>query len=70
MSNPFQAFRDAVERHDVDAAVGLFSPEVVFHSPVVRILAGHDGVRTELTVMVRPYSAATLLRERMAALLS
>ncbi|MCE0766640.1 nuclear transport factor 2 family protein [Pseudonocardia kujensis] len=30
---------------------------------------GPDGL-AELTVMVRPYSAATLLRERMAALLS
>jgi hypothetical protein len=29
-----------------------------------------EGTPTELTVMVRPYSAATLLRERMAALLS
>jgi hypothetical protein len=30
-----------------------------------------DGERlTELTVLVRPYSAATLLRERMAALLA
>ena len=35
----------------------------------VDILRG-DGERlTELTVLVRPYSAATLLRERMAALL-
>ncbi|WP_037044547.1 nuclear transport factor 2 family protein [Pseudonocardia halophobica] len=30
---------------------------------------GPDGL-AELTVMVRPYSAATLLRERMAALLT
>jgi hypothetical protein len=36
----------------------------------VDILRG-DGERlTELTVLVRPYSAATLLRERMAALLA
>jgi hypothetical protein len=28
-----------------------------------------DGRCNEFTVMVRPYSAATLLRERMAALL-
>jgi hypothetical protein len=35
----------------------------------VDILQASDGVLTELTVMVRPYSAATALRERMAALL-
>jgi len=35
----------------------------------VDILRAVDGVLTELTVMVRPYSAATALRERMAALL-
>jgi hypothetical protein len=29
-----------------------------------------DGRLTELTVLVRPYSAATAPRERMAALLS
>ena len=29
-----------------------------------------DGVLTKLSVMVRPYSAATALRERMAALLT
>lgn len=115
-------FRAAVEAKDVDAAVALFAPDVVFHSPVVhkpyvgrealhailsavtvvfedfrytgsyegssghvlefacrvgdRELQGVDILRgsgeqlTELTVLVRPYSAATLLRERMAALLS
>jgi hypothetical protein len=31
---------------------------------------GADGLITEFTVMVRPYSAATALRERMAALLA
>ena len=31
---------------------------------------GVDGLVADFTVMVRPYSAATLLRERMAALLS
>jgi len=35
----------------------------------VDILTGSGGVLTELTVMVRPYSAATALRERMAAML-
>ena len=28
---------------------------------------GHDGLVTELTVMVRPYSAATALRDEMGA---
>jgi hypothetical protein len=36
----------------------------------VDILKGDGEQLTELTVMVRPYSAATLLRERMAALLT
>ncbi|MHA6782401.1 nuclear transport factor 2 family protein [Pseudonocardia saturnea] len=36
----------------------------------VDILRGVEGVLTELTVLVRPYSAATALRERMAALLT
>ncbi|WP_214371237.1 nuclear transport factor 2 family protein [Pseudonocardia sp. H11422] len=35
----------------------------------VDILRSEDGELTELTVMVRPYSAATELRARMAALL-
>ncbi|NYJ06138.1 nuclear transport factor 2 family protein [Petropleomorpha daqingensis] len=121
MSDPFTAFRAAVERDDIDTAVALFAEDVVFHSPVVHkpyvgrealgailravttvfedfrytgsygaddghvlrfearvgdrelegvdILRAADGVLTELTVMVRPYSAATALRERMAALL-
>ena len=121
VTDPFAAFRAAVETDDIDAAVALFAEDVVFHSPVVHkpyvgrealrailgavttvfedfrytgsyggddghvlrfsarvgdrelegvdILTGADGVLTELTVMVRPYSAATALRERMAALL-
>jgi hypothetical protein len=36
----------------------------------VDILRSVDGELTELTVMIRPYSAATALRERMAALLT
>jgi hypothetical protein len=121
VTDPFAAFRAAIENADVDAAVALFSDDVVFRSPVVHrpyvgreplravlravvtvfedfrytasyggddghvmrfatrvddrelegvdILQSSDGVLTELTVMVRPYSAATALRERMAALL-
>jgi hypothetical protein len=36
----------------------------------VDILRFADGLITEFTVMVRPYSAATALRERMAAILA
>jgi hypothetical protein len=119
---PAAAFRAAVERGDADAAADLFTPDAVFHSPIVhkpyegrealrailravvrvfedfryaaefsgpdghvlwfrtrvgeRDLDGVDILRegpdglTELTVMVRPYSAATELRARMAALLA
>jgi len=35
----------------------------------IDMLRASGGMLTELTVMVRPYSAATALRERMAALL-
>lgn len=122
MSDPFAAFRAAIEARDVDAAVLLFAADATFLSPVVHkpyvgreplrailgavvtvfenfrytssyagddghvlgftarvgdrelegvdMLRGADGVLTELTVMVRPYSAATVLRERMAALLT
>lgn len=121
MGGMYAAFRTAIEGKDVDAAVALFSPDAVFHSPVVHrpyvgreplhailsavmvvfedfrytgsyggdtghvlefacrvgdrelqgvdILRGDAGQLTELTVLVRPYSAATLLRERMAAAL-
>lgn len=121
MTDPYAAFRTAVEAGDVDAAVALFAPDAVFHSPVVhkpyvgreplravlgavttvfedfrytgsfasgdghvlrfatrvddRELEGVDILEsdgeqlTALTVLVRPYSAATALRDRMAALL-
>ncbi|MGY2067833.1 nuclear transport factor 2 family protein [Blastococcus sp. SYSU DS0619] len=121
-TDPFAAFRAAVESRDVDAAVALFTDDCVFRSPIVHepyrgtgalravltgvmsvfedfrytasyaggdghvlafsarvghrdlegvdMLRGRDGMLTELTVMVRPYSAATALRERMAALLA
>lgn len=122
VTDPFAAFRAALETRDVDAAVALFADDATFLSPVVHkpyvgheplrailravvtvfedfrytssyagddghvfsftarvgdrelqgvdMLRGSDGVLTELTVMVRPYSAATALRERMAALLT
>jgi hypothetical protein len=115
------AFRAAIESADLDGAVALLAPDVVFHSPVVHApytgrpavrqilgaamavfedfrytaeytgpnghvlefacrvdrfdLQGIDILRgqgpfTELTVLVRPYSAATALRSRMAELLT
>jgi hypothetical protein len=122
MTDPFSAFRSAIERGEPDAAVALFTTDCVFNSPIVHrpyvgqeplrailravaqvfadfhytgtyagdtghvleftcrvgdrscqgvdILRGDGGKLTELTVLVRPYSAATLLRERMAALLA
>lgn len=121
-ADPFAAFRAALERRDVEAAVALMADDVTFHSPVVHrpyvgreplrmvlgavitvfedfrytasyagdgghvltfaarigdrelqgvdVLTGAGGVLTDLTVMVRPYSATTALRERMAALLA
>lgn len=122
-TDPFAAFRRAIEAEDVAAAVAVCASDVVFNSPVVhrpyegraalhailsavvrvfadfhytaehggpdghvlefaatvgdRDLSGVDILRSadgrtisELTVMVRPYSAATVLRERMAALLT
>src|SRR4051812_49552494 len=49
MSDPFAAFRAAVERDDIDAAVGLFADDVVFHSPVVhRPYVGREPLRAIL----------------------
>lgn len=117
-----EAFRAAVEAHDLDALMEVFADDVTFHSPIVFkpyhgkdelrfVLAGvlqvfeevhyvgvytsgdgavlhfrarigdreidgidmlrfrSDGLCDDFVVMVRPYSGATLLRERMAALL-
>jgi len=117
-----EAFRAAIENHDLDATLDVFAEDVAFHSPIVfktyhgkdelrLVLAGvlqvledfayvgdyrsqegavlhfrariddreldgidmlrfrADGLCDDFTVMVRPYSAASLLRERMAALL-
>ena len=117
-----EAFRTAVEAHDLDKMMEVFADDVGFHSPIVFktyhgkdelrfVLAGvmqvledfryvdeyrseeggvlhfrarvgdreldgidmlhfrSDGLCDDFTVMVRPYSAATALRDRMAALL-
>jgi hypothetical protein len=117
------AFRAAIERQDHDALMRAFTPDVLFHSPIVyqpyvgraalapllaailqvftdfryldeydapdgKVLQFHarvgerdldgvdiltfdaDGFVREFTVMVRPYSAATVLRDMMAAKLA
>jgi len=116
-------FRRGVETDDLELSLAVFSPDVVFHSPVVHkpyqgidalrgiltavnqvfedfhytaefrspdghvlkfacrvgdrelegidmLHVGADGKVDDFTVMVRPYSAATELRSRMAALLA
>ncbi len=117
-----EAFRAAIEEHDLNAIMEVFADEVTFHSPIVfttyhgkdelgfvlsgvmhvledfhyigeyrseegAVLHFHarigdreldgidmlhlraDGLCDDFTVMVRPYSAASLLRDRMAGLL-
>jgi hypothetical protein len=68
----FEDFRYTHEYASPDGAVLRFACRVGDRDlEGVDILRfGDDGLITEFTVMVRPYSAATALRERMAALLS
>jgi len=67
----FEDFRYTGEYGGDDGHVLVFSARVGDREiQGVDILRTEDGALTELTVMVRPYSAATALRERMAALLS
>ncbi len=66
----FEDFRYTAEYGSADGHVLVFEARVGDRTlQGVDILRGADGVLTELTVMVRPYSAATTLRKRMAALL-
>jgi hypothetical protein len=64
-------FRYTAEYASDDGHVLAFSARVGDRGldgvDIVRIV---DGAIVEFTVMVRPYSAATALRERMAALLA
>ncbi|MER7406319.1 hypothetical protein ABT373_28560 [Streptomyces sp. NPDC000070] len=67
-----RAFREAVEALDLDAAEALLAPDVVFTSR--REINGcdfihvdEDGLIDELTVMVRPLSAAQALAAAMGA---
>jgi hypothetical protein len=67
----FEDFRYVAEFSSDDGHVLMFAARVGN-----RVLQGVDIIEsdgdeiTDLTVMVRPYSAATALRERMAALLA
>ena len=45
-----QEFRDAVERHDLDALVALLSDDIVFRSPVVH--APYQG-RSEVATLLK-----------------
>ena len=49
-----QAFRDAVERRDLDALIGLLSEEVLFRSPAVHTpYQGRDQVKPLLCAVGR-----------------
>lgn len=49
MSDPFSAFREAIERRDLDAAVALFAEDARFLSPVVHApYVGREMLRTIL----------------------
>jgi ketosteroid isomerase-like protein len=67
----FEDFRYTAEYSSEDGHVLAFSARVGDRGlDGVDILRVVDGAISEFTVMVRPYSAATALRERMAALLA
>lgn len=42
-----QRFRQAVERHDVEAAIETLAPDIVLHSPITNkvTFSGHDEMR-------------------------
>ena len=49
-----QAFREAIERHDLDAAVALFTEDIVFRSPAVhRPYQGREQVSGLLRAVSR-----------------
>jgi ketosteroid isomerase-like protein len=67
----FEDFRYTAEYSSDDGHVLAFAAKVGDRAlegvDILRVVAGQIA---EFTVMVRPYSAATALRERMAALLA
>jgi SnoaL-like domain len=67
----FEDFRYTAEFASEDGHVLAFAARVGDRAlEGVDILRFVNGQIAEFTVMVRPYSAATMLRERMAALLT
>jgi len=71
VSTVFEDFRYTAAYASDDGHVLAFSARVGDRAlEGVDILRVVDGEIAEFTVMVRPYSAATALRERMAALLA
>ncbi|MGI5130799.1 nuclear transport factor 2 family protein [Pseudonocardia sp. CA-107938] len=67
----FEDFRYTAEYASDDGHVLLFEAQIGDRElQGVDVLRAEGGELTELTVMIRPYSAATALRERMAALLA
>jgi hypothetical protein len=67
----FEDFRYTAEFSSDDGHVLAFAARVGDRQlEGVDIIQTADGLISALTVMVRPYSAATALRERMAALLA
>jgi len=67
----FEDFRYIAEFSSDDGHVLMFAARVGDRQlQGVDIIETDGDVITDLTVMVRPYSAATALRERMAALLA
>lgn len=57
-------FRIAVEAHDIDAALALFSDDVDFRSPVVfKPYKGIDSLRPILTAVAQVLEDWTCLRE-------
>jgi SnoaL-like domain len=72
VAHVFEDFRYTAEYASDEGAVLAFAARVGDRDlegvDIVRF--GTDGQIVEFTVMVRPYSGATALRERMAALLS
>lgn len=69
----FENFRYTAEYSGPGGHVLEFAARVEdlqVHGVDILRAGGADGMLTELTVLARPYSAATALRERMAAVLS
>jgi hypothetical protein len=70
----FENFRYTAEYRGPDGHVLVFRAEIDGRDlegvDILRTGPAPDDPLTELTVLIRPYSAATALRERMAALLA